>query len=151
MDEGDQAGKSAKGRARQTVSDKRQLSGPSAKRKKTNMNIRTAILYRKNFATLVEESVSGSFVIQFRHACLRRRVRDSQIFPPRYQLTLPSPPPHQKSLHDLCVPSVGTGETTNVKNVPCHIAVLIAVVFTMKRDVNDASFERDLQYLFVSF
>jgi zinc finger HIT domain-containing protein 1 len=25
------------------------------------MNIRTAILYRKNFATLVEESVSGSF------------------------------------------------------------------------------------------
>lgn len=60
MDEDDQTGKSAKGRARQTVSDKRQLSGPSAKRKKTNMNIRTAILYRKNFATLIEESVSGS-------------------------------------------------------------------------------------------
>ncbi|KAH9068137.1 hypothetical protein EDB83DRAFT_632452 [Lactarius deliciosus] len=56
MDEDDQAGKSAKGRARQTVSDKRQLSGPSAKRKKANMNIRTAILYRKNFATLIEES-----------------------------------------------------------------------------------------------
>jgi len=56
MDEDDQAGKSAKGRARQTVSDKRQLSGPSAKRKKVNMNIRTAILYRKNFATLLEES-----------------------------------------------------------------------------------------------
>lgn len=67
MDEDDQAGKSAKGRARQTVSDKRQLSGPSAKRKKTNMNIRTAILYRKNFATLVEESVSGPFAIP---ACL---------------------------------------------------------------------------------
>src|SRR6266849_1210309 len=63
MDEDDQAGKSAKGRARQTVSDKRQLTGPSAKRKKTNMKIRTAILYRKNFATLVEESVSGSFAI----------------------------------------------------------------------------------------
>ena len=59
MDEDDQTGKSAKGRARQTVSDKRQLSGPGAKRKKTNMNIRTAILYRKNFATLIEESVSG--------------------------------------------------------------------------------------------
>src|SRR6266403_3514598 len=66
MDEDDQAGKSAKGRARQTVSDKRQLSGPNAKRKKTNMNIRTAILYRKNLATLVEESVSGSLV----QACL---------------------------------------------------------------------------------
>jgi zinc finger HIT domain-containing protein 1 len=63
MDEDDQAGKSAKGRARQTVSDKRQLSGPSAKRKKTNMNIRTAILYRKNFATLIEESVSGPFTV----------------------------------------------------------------------------------------
>ncbi|KAI0249142.1 hypothetical protein BJV78DRAFT_718027 [Lactifluus subvellereus] len=56
MDEDDQAGKSAKGRARQTISDKRLLSGPSAKRKKANMNIRTAILYRKNFATLIEES-----------------------------------------------------------------------------------------------
>ncbi|KAI0292108.1 hypothetical protein BC826DRAFT_1092161 [Russula brevipes] len=56
MDEDDQTGKSAKGRARQTVSDKRKLSGPSAKRKKANMNIRTAILYRKNFATLIEES-----------------------------------------------------------------------------------------------
>jgi zinc finger HIT domain-containing protein 1 len=62
-DEDDQAGKSAKGRARQTVSDKRQLSGPSAKRKKANMNIRTAILYRKNFATLIEESVSDTCVM----------------------------------------------------------------------------------------
>ncbi|KAF8274740.1 hypothetical protein EI94DRAFT_1768573 [Lactarius quietus] len=60
MDEDDQAGKSAKGRARQTVSDKRQLSGPGAKRKKANMNIRTAILYRKNFATLIEESGLGN-------------------------------------------------------------------------------------------
>jgi hypothetical protein len=67
MDEDDQAGKSAKGRARQTVSDKRHLSGPSAKRKKANMNIRTAILYRKNFATLIEESVSDLDVIL---ACL---------------------------------------------------------------------------------
>jgi zinc finger HIT domain-containing protein 1 len=64
MDEDDQAGKSAKGRARQTVSDKRQLSGPSAKRKKANMNIRTAILYRKNFATLIEESVCSPLAIQ---------------------------------------------------------------------------------------
>jgi zinc finger HIT domain-containing protein 1 len=61
MDEDDQAGKSAKGRARQTVSDKRKLSGPGAKRKKANMNIRTAILYRKNFATLIEESVGLPF------------------------------------------------------------------------------------------
>jgi hypothetical protein len=67
MDEDDQAGKSAKGRARQTVSDKRQLSGPSAKRKKANMNIRTAILYRKNLSTLIEESVSGTPV---RSKCL---------------------------------------------------------------------------------
>ncbi|KAI0261485.1 hypothetical protein BC834DRAFT_925474 [Gloeopeniophorella convolvens] len=56
MDEDEQDGKSTKGRARQTVSDKRQLSGPSAKRKKSSMNIRTAILYRKNLATLIDES-----------------------------------------------------------------------------------------------
>jgi hypothetical protein len=55
------------------------------------------------------------------------------------------------SLRDLYVPSVGTGETTNVKNVPCHFAASIAEVFTMKRDVNDASFERDLQDLLVFF
>ena len=109
------------------------------------MNIRTAILYRKNFATLVEESVSSSSAIL---ACLFKTLcRDLQILPPRYPLTLPPPPPHQKSLCDLYVPSVGTGETTNVKNVPCHFVVSIAEVFTMKRDVNDASFERDLQYL----
>jgi hypothetical protein len=113
------------------------------------MNIRTAILYRKNFATLVEESVSGSFAIPA--SLFNFCVRDSQMFPPRYPLILPSPLPHQKSLRDLCVPSAGTGKTTNVKNVPCHFAVSIAVVFTMKRDVNDASFERDLQYLLVFF
>lgn len=66
------------------------------------------------------------------------------MFPPRYPLTSPLPPPHPKNLHDLCVQSVGTGETTSVKNVPCHFAVSIAGVFTMKRDVNDALFERDL-------
>jgi hypothetical protein len=78
MDEDDQAGKSAKGRARQTVSDKRQLSGPSAKRKKANMNIRTAILYRKNFATLIEESVRGPFAIQ---ACLFMIVSGTRKYP----------------------------------------------------------------------
>jgi len=49
--------KSAKGRARQTISDKRNLSTPGAKKKKSTMNIRTAVLYRKNLATLIEESV----------------------------------------------------------------------------------------------
>ena len=57
----DEGGKSAKGRARQTVSDKRNLNilGNSAagKKKKSTMNVRTALLYRKNLPTLVEDSV----------------------------------------------------------------------------------------------
>lgn len=57
----DEGGKSAKGRARQTISDKRDLSIPgtsaAAKKKKSTMNIRTALLYRKNLATLIDESV----------------------------------------------------------------------------------------------
>jgi hypothetical protein len=60
-EEGDEegGGKSAKGRARQTISDKRNASG--VKKKKSTMNVRTAILYRKNLSTLVEESASLSF------------------------------------------------------------------------------------------
>ncbi len=42
------------------------------------MNIRTAILYRKNFATLVEESVSGSFAIP--HAYLRPSVSGTRKY-----------------------------------------------------------------------
>jgi len=54
-DEDDGGGKSAKGRARQTISDKRHLSDGS-KKKKSSMNVRTALLYRKNLATLIDES-----------------------------------------------------------------------------------------------
>jgi len=50
------------GRARQTISDKRtnlKMPGnsPAACRKKSNMNVRTALLYKKNFSTLMNESV----------------------------------------------------------------------------------------------
>ena len=51
----------SKGRARQTISDKRKLNipgtSPAATNKKSTMNVRSALLYRKNFATLLEESV----------------------------------------------------------------------------------------------
>ena len=101
MDEDDQAGKSAKGRARQTVSDKRQLSGPSAKRKKTNMNIRTAILYRKNFATLVEESVSGSITIHaFLFMTLYQGLANIHPSVPTY-LTVAAAPPKEPT-RPLC-------------------------------------------------
>ena len=70
-------------------------------------------------------------------------IRESQISLLRYPLTLPRPPAPQTSLHDFCVPSAGTGETIDVKNVPCRFAVSIAEVSTMKRDANDASFERN--------
>ncbi|RDB26081.1 Zinc finger HIT domain-containing protein 1 [Hypsizygus marmoreus] len=56
----EEGGKSAKGRARQTISDKRNLniagSSPAAKKKKSTMSVRTALLYRKKLATLIDES-----------------------------------------------------------------------------------------------
>lgn len=51
-------GKSAKARARQTISDKRHLNNGN-KKKKSSMNVRTALLYRKNLATLIDESVNS--------------------------------------------------------------------------------------------
>lgn len=141
MDEDDQAGKSAKGRARQTVSDKRQLSGPSAKRKKANMNIRTAILYRKNFATLIEESVGVSFKGS-QDTLLIPMPRDWPTSPHRYPLILTLPLLPLRSQHDHCALSVGIGATTNAKNVPCIFVVSIARAFTTRQDVNDASYKR---------
>ena len=49
-------GRATKGRARQPISDKR--AAEEGRKKKSTMNIRTAVLYKKNFALLVEESVS---------------------------------------------------------------------------------------------
>ncbi|KAK0450082.1 hypothetical protein EV421DRAFT_1778440 [Armillaria borealis] len=53
-------GKYGKSRARQIVSDKRNLkllgSSPAATKKRSTMNIRSALLYPKNLATLIEES-----------------------------------------------------------------------------------------------
>ncbi|KAI0661550.1 hypothetical protein C8Q70DRAFT_1043527 [Cubamyces menziesii] len=51
------SGRTAKGRARQaTISDKRQWDGTGKKPKKSTMNVRTAILYKKTLAVLIEES-----------------------------------------------------------------------------------------------
>nr|QIE48528.1 hypothetical protein [Trametes gibbosa] len=51
-------GRTAKGRARQaTISDKRHWEGK--KSKKSTMNVRTAVLYKKSLAVLIEESVSS--------------------------------------------------------------------------------------------
>jgi zinc finger HIT domain-containing protein 1 len=51
----EEGGKYAKGKARQTISDKRNVLG--GRKKKSSMNVRTALLYKKNLATLIEESV----------------------------------------------------------------------------------------------
>ncbi|TFK40244.1 hypothetical protein BDQ12DRAFT_734250 [Crucibulum laeve] len=49
-----------RGRARQTISDKRTLNipgtSPAAKKKKTTHNVRTALVYRKTLAELIDES-----------------------------------------------------------------------------------------------
>ncbi|KJA26369.1 hypothetical protein HYPSUDRAFT_36679 [Hypholoma sublateritium FD-334 SS-4] len=60
-DEDEEGGaKYAKGRGRQLISEKRNLNiagnSPAARKKKSTMNVRTALLYRKNLATLIEES-----------------------------------------------------------------------------------------------
>ncbi|PPQ83446.1 hypothetical protein CVT25_007037 [Psilocybe cyanescens] len=60
-DEDEEGGnKYHKGRGRQIISDKRNLNilgtSPAAKKKKSTMNVRTALLYRKNLATLIDES-----------------------------------------------------------------------------------------------
>ena len=56
-DNDDGGGRSARGKAqaRQTISDKKTYKG--LKKKKATMNVRTAILYKKSFAALLEESV----------------------------------------------------------------------------------------------
>ncbi|KAJ7671601.1 hypothetical protein DFH06DRAFT_1178109 [Mycena polygramma] len=54
--EEDEEGKYTKGRARQLISEKRAFNIPGVKKKKSTMNVRTALLYRKNFATLLDES-----------------------------------------------------------------------------------------------
>lgn len=56
-DEGEAGGSRAtKGRARQALSDKR--AAELGKKKKSTMNVRTAVLYKKSFAVLLEESAS---------------------------------------------------------------------------------------------
>ncbi|KAI5122540.1 hypothetical protein M0805_005267 [Coniferiporia weirii] len=50
-----EAGMSARGRARETISDKRPTKS-SAKKKTQSKNVRDALVYRKNLATLIEES-----------------------------------------------------------------------------------------------
>jgi zinc finger HIT domain-containing protein 1 len=60
LDNDDEGVISGKNRVRQIVSDKRHLNDPSVKKKKSSMKVRTALLYRKNLATLIEESVSSS-------------------------------------------------------------------------------------------
>lgn len=50
-------GRGTKGRARQPISDKR--AAEEGRKKKSTMSIRTAVLYKKNFALLTEESVSA--------------------------------------------------------------------------------------------
>ncbi|KAI0346578.1 hypothetical protein BDW22DRAFT_1405362 [Trametopsis cervina] len=47
-------GRATKGRARQPISDKR--AAEQGRKKKSTMNIRTAVLYKKNLALLTDES-----------------------------------------------------------------------------------------------
>ncbi|KAM6504267.1 hypothetical protein JOM56_001210 [Amanita muscaria] len=63
-DDDEDGGRNAKGRARQTISDKRNLkirgNSPAAKKKKSTMNVRTALLYRKSLTAWIEEANLGT-------------------------------------------------------------------------------------------
>ncbi|KAJ7220054.1 hypothetical protein GGX14DRAFT_585296 [Mycena pura] len=59
--EEEEDGNYTKGRARQLISEKRTFNIPGLKKKKSSMNVRTALLYRKNFAMLLEESNIDGF------------------------------------------------------------------------------------------
>ncbi|KAJ7056568.1 hypothetical protein C8F01DRAFT_1154147 [Mycena amicta] len=54
--EEDEDGNYTKGRARALISEKRSFNIPGLKKKKSSMSVRTALIYRKNFATLLEEA-----------------------------------------------------------------------------------------------
>ncbi|KAF8150765.1 hypothetical protein B0H34DRAFT_784978 [Crassisporium funariophilum] len=73
--EDDEGGnKYSKGRGRQIISDKRNLNiagnSAAARKKKSTMNVRTALLYRKNLATLIEEAVCFLRILSIRCTAL---------------------------------------------------------------------------------
>lgn len=56
FDEDNGSNTTARSRARETISDKRKVDGLVRKKTQTK-NVRDALVYRKNLATLIEESV----------------------------------------------------------------------------------------------
>lgn len=53
---------SARGRARETISDKRVVDGGVRKKTQTK-NVRDLLVYRKNLATMIEESVRNTSIL----------------------------------------------------------------------------------------
>ncbi|OJA16460.1 hypothetical protein AZE42_04674 [Rhizopogon vesiculosus] len=91
LDDDDEAPISGKNRVRQIVSDKRD---PNAKKKKSSTKVRTALLYRKNLATLIEESVSHHHLLVRtpNHLSSTQRIATLPSHIPTY-LTAAAPPP----------------------------------------------------------
>ncbi|KIP08066.1 hypothetical protein PHLGIDRAFT_23787 [Phlebiopsis gigantea 11061_1 CR5-6] len=58
-EDGTAGGRTGKGRARQATSDKR--AAELGKKKKSTMNVRTAVLYKKSFTMLLDESGLASY------------------------------------------------------------------------------------------
>lgn len=89
--------KSARGRARETISDKRVLEGGPRKKAQTK-HVRDALVYRKKLATLIEESVRNTIRFIFSsiadHSNHRFVKGIAQLPPdvPTY-LTAAAPPP----------------------------------------------------------
>lgn len=93
-DEENSSGRAGKGRARQAISDRR--AAEAGKRKKSTMNVRTAVLYKKSFAVLLEESVSSPLCARS-NADVLRVAQGVAAYPtsiPTY-LTAGAPPPRE--------------------------------------------------------
>jgi zinc finger HIT domain-containing protein 1 len=88
-DEEEGSGKYAKGRARNIISDKRAVG----KKKKSTMNVRSALLYRKNLSTLIDESVSDSCIHEmFLMAHDTQGIASLPVHVPNYLAAVTVPP-----------------------------------------------------------
>jgi zinc finger HIT domain-containing protein 1 len=129
----------SKGRARQTISDKRKLNipgtSPAATNKKSTMNVRSALLYRKNFATLLEESVRPFTIIVPLHLTMYHRT--SMTWPLEPLRTSRRPPHLLRIPLDSCVQCAAFWARIGAGVVGWGTAPSIARVCTTRRGASD--------------
>ncbi|KAK2460917.1 hypothetical protein APHAL10511_007387 [Amanita phalloides] len=134
-EEDDEGGRNAKVRARQTISDKRNLgmqgNSPAATKKKSTMNVRTALLYRKSLAMWIEESNLASLPPEM----------------PTYLTAAVPPSPYPPRL--LCSPSEDFGRWIRpiLLKIPRFSTYVALTRISFTRDVMYPSFSSPSNFL----